>query len=219
MSSLIEIPFILCVRSAKRKAAPVVLTPAEIKTLLEGLKIRERTLVLIAASTGVRQSELFALKWVDIDFSAGTINVARSIVDGHVGQCKTESSQKPVPLHPLVGEALVNWRDHSPYREAEDWVFASRHSAGVRPYWGQAILQKYVRPTARKVGIETRFGWQTFRHTYSALLRSVGTEFEVMQELLRHSTIRSTLDVYTQAITPAKQNAQAAVMSLVLSSE
>jgi integrase len=37
----------------------------------------------------------------------------------------------------------------------------------------------------------------------------------VMQELLRHSTIRSTLDVYTQAITPAKQNAQAAVMSLV----
>jgi hypothetical protein len=40
-----------------------------------------------------------------------------------------------------------------------------------------------------------------------------------MQELLRHSTIRSTLDVYTQAITPAKQNAQAAVMSLVFSSQ
>jgi hypothetical protein len=39
-----------------------------------------------------------------------------------------------------------------------------------------------------------------------------------MQELLRHSTIRSTLDVYTQAITPAKQNAQAAVMSLVFPS-
>jgi site-specific recombinase XerD len=45
------------------------------------------------------------------------------------------------------------------------------------------------------------------------------TEFKVMQELLRHSTIRSTLDVYTQAITPAKQNAQAAVMSLVFPSQ
>jgi integrase len=89
----------------------------------------------------------------------------------------------------------------------EDWVFASRHSRGVKPYWGQAILQK------------TRFGWHTFRHTYSTLLRSVGTEFKVMQELLGHSTIRSTLDVYTQAITPAKQNAQAAVMSLVFSSQ
>ena len=43
--------------------------------------------------------------------------------------------------------------------------------------------------------------------------------FDGNQELLRHSTIRSTLDVYTQAITPAKQNAQAAVMSLVFSSQ
>jgi len=39
-----------------------------------------------------------------------------------------------------------------------------------------------------------------------------------MQELLRHSTLRSTLDVYTQAITPAKHAAQAAVVSLVFSS-
>jgi hypothetical protein len=38
---------------------------------------------------------------------------------------------------------------------------------------------------------------------------SVGTEFKVMREVLRHSTIRSTMDVYTQAITPAKQNALA----------
>ena len=58
-----------------------------------------------------------------------------------------------------------------------------------------------------------------FRHTYSTLLRSVGTEFKVMQELLRHSSLRSTLDVYTQAITPAKHAAQAAVMSLVFSQQ
>ena len=68
-------PIHLVRQSAKRRSAPVVLKPAEIKTLLEGLNIRERTLVLIAVSTGVRQSELFALKWGDIDFSAGTINV------------------------------------------------------------------------------------------------------------------------------------------------
>jgi len=47
----------------------------------------------------------------------------------------------------------------------------------------------------------------------------VGTEFKVMQELLRHSTLRSTLDVYTLAITPAKHAAQAAVLSLVFSPE
>jgi site-specific recombinase XerD len=58
-------------------------------------------------------------------------------------------------------------------------------------------------------------------HIFDAveMLRSVGTEFKVMQELLRHSTLRSTLDVYTQAITPAKHAAQAAVWSLVFSHE
>jgi hypothetical protein len=53
--------------------------------------------------------------------------------------------------------------------------------------------------------------------TYSTLLRSVGTEFKGLQELLRHSSVRSTLDVYTQAITSSKHAAQDAVMSLVLS--
>ena len=73
-------------------------------------------------------------------------------------------------------------------------------------------------PVAQRVGIQKRFGWHTSRHTYSTLLRSVGTEFKVMQELLRHSSFRSPLDVYSQAITPAKHAAQAAVISLVFSS-
>jgi hypothetical protein len=69
-------------------------------------------------------------------------------------------------------------------------------------------------------GIRCRlFVMRNSRHTYSTLLRSVGTEFKVMQELLRHSSFRSTLDVYTQAVTPAKHAAQAAVMSLVFSSD
>ena len=100
-------PIKLVRQSAKRRAAPNVLIPAEIKLLLDNLSLRERTLVLLAASTGLRQSEIFALKWGDIDFTQGTINVMRSIVYGVVGRCKTESSQKPVPVHPIFAEALV----------------------------------------------------------------------------------------------------------------
>jgi integrase len=97
------IPFVR--QSAKRRtAAPTLLAPIEIKMLVEGLGLRERTLVLLAASTGLRQSELFGLKWGDIDFAAGVMNVTRSVVYGVVGPCKTESSQKPVPLHPLLAE-------------------------------------------------------------------------------------------------------------------
>src|ERR1700680_695496 len=144
------------------------------------------------------------------------MNVVRSIVYGVVGPCKSESSQKPVPVHPTVLEALGKWRQLCRYNKSDDWVFASRRYRGRKPIWGQAILRKYIRPAAQRVGIQKRFGWHTFRHTYSTLLRSVGTEFKVMQELLRH---RSTLDVYTQAVTPAKHAVQAAVISLVFSSD
>lgn len=87
-------------QGAKRKKTPCVLTPAEIRVLTDGLAIRERTLALLAASTGLRQSELFGLKWSDINFTEATMNVTRSIVCGVVGPCKTESSQMPVPIHP-----------------------------------------------------------------------------------------------------------------------
>lgn len=212
-------PIYLVRQSAKRRRTPTVLMPAEIKALAENLRIRERTLVLLAVSTGLRQSELFGLKWSDIDFAQRTMNVTRSIVYGVVGPCKTESSQKPVPVHPLLVESLLEWRKQCIATKPDDWVFASRRSRGRGPYWGQAILRKYVRPVAEKVGIQKCIGWHTFRHTYSTLLRTVGTEFKVMQELLRHSTLRSTLDVYTQAITPAKHAPQAAVWSLVFQSE
>jgi integrase len=212
-------PIKLVRQSAKRRTAPSVLIPAEIKLLLGNLEIRERTLVLLAASTGLRQSELFALKWGDIDFSQGTMNVTRSIAYGHVGRCKTEAFQKPVPVHPILAKALTQWRDRCRYRDANDWVFANEHHRGRHPYWGQAILRTIIRPVAERVGIKKWFGWHTFRHTYSTLLRSVGAEFKVMQELMRHSSLRSTIDIYTQAVTPAKRDAQAAVLSLLFPAE
>ena len=211
-------PIYLVRQSAKRRKPPTVLLPSEIKALVEHLDIRERTLVLLAASTGLRQSEMFGLKWSDIDVAQRNMYVTRSIVYGVVGPCQTECSQRPVPIHPILAEALLHWKSGARYTQPNDWVFASKRYLGRRPIWGQAILRKYIRPVAQRLGIERQFGWHTFRHTYSTLLRSVGTEFKVMQELLRHSTLRSTLDVYTQAVTPAKHAAQAAVVSLVFSS-
>jgi integrase len=78
-------------QSSKRRRVPDVLTGAEIKALLESLPLRERTLVLLAASTGLRQGELFGLKWHDIDFERGELNVVRSMV------CGVEAAARPSP--------------------------------------------------------------------------------------------------------------------------
>lgn len=75
-------------------------------------------------------------------------------------------------------------------------------------------MRYHIRPTARKCGITKKFGWHTFRHTYSTLLRHVGSDIKVMQELLRHASSRVTMDTYTQAVTTAKRLAQSAVICL-----
>ena len=156
-------PISLVRQGSKRRTPPIVLTPVEIKEVFDRLAIRERALVLLAASTGLRQSELFGLKWLDIDFELMTMSVTRSIVCGVVGPCKTEPSQKPVPLDPHVADTLSKWKEKCRYCKPGDWIFASARYRGRTPYWEPAILRKYIQPIAREVGIEKRIGWHTFR--------------------------------------------------------
>ena len=202
-------------QGAKRRSAPDILATSEVQNLLASLRLRERTLVLLAVTTGLRRSELFALKWKDVDFENRQLQVTRSIVNRVVGPCKTESSQKPVPAHDDLLKALRQWHEQSRYQSPENWVFASPQNQGRRPYLAQQIMRRHIVPVARKLGITKRIGWHTFRHTFSTLLRSTGAELKIMQELLRHSTIRVTLDTYTQAVTTEKRNAQDAVVALL----
>lgn len=202
-------------QSAKRRTAPDVLTRSEVQGLLKNLRFRERTLVLLAVTTGLRRSELFALKWKDVDVQGKQIHVTRSIVQNVVGICKTESSQKPVPAHDDLLGTLREWHRQTTYKSSESWVFASSVKQGRWPYLAQEVMRHHIVPVARTLGITKRIGWHTFRHTYSTLLRSTGAELKIMQELLRHSTIRVTLDTYTQAVTTEKRNAQEAVFALL----
>ena len=55
----------------------------------------------------------------------------------------------------------------------------------------------------------------TFRHSYSTLLRSMGADIKVQQELLRHSTVQSTMNVYTQAVSEQKRIANSTVVGLL----
>jgi len=203
-------------QSAKRRSVPDVLTGDEVRKLLAALKPREQIMVLLDVATGLRQSELFALKWKDVDFENRQLWVTRSIVQRVVGSCKTEASQKPVPLHDHLIRVLRNWQRRTAYQSPESWVFASPQQRGKGPYWEQQLLRHHIRPAAQRVGIVKRVGWHTFRRTYSTLLRATGAELKVMQELMRHSTIRVTLDTYTQAVTTEKRAAQTAVVSLFL---
>jgi integrase len=208
-------PIQLVRQSAKRKTVPVVLTPMEVQRLLSALALRERTLVLVAFGTGLRMSELFGLKWRDVNFQTNEVSIIRSIVFQVVSPCKTEASQKPIPLDPQLADALLLWRQQTRFKTPDDWVFASPDTRGEKPYWGQSIMRTFIRPAALRVGILKAIGWHTFRHTFSSLLRQNRTDIKVTQELLRHASSRVTLDTYTQAVTLHKRKAQSDVVRLL----
>ena len=121
-------------------------------------------------------------------------------------------------LDPCLAQALHIWREHTNYRAADDWVFASRVAHGQKRYWGQCLMRTIIRPAAAKIGITQHIGGHTFRHTYSSLLRANRTDINVTQELLRHASCRVTLDTYTQAITVQKRKAQSNVIRLLRAS-
>jgi integrase len=93
---------------SRRQTEPRILTADEIQTLIAALAEPCRTAVIVALSTGLRCSELFALKWLDFDWEQLTVLVRRAIVDGVVGDVKTKYSQSGLPLDPALAEILFN---------------------------------------------------------------------------------------------------------------
>ncbi len=209
-------PIKLVRQSAKRQRTPDVLELEELQLLLTKLELRERTLVLLDAATGLRVSELLALRWEDVDFKTLELRVTRSIWHQVVGDCKTEASAKPVPLDSYMAEDLLRWQRMSPYPMPSDWVFASPTMKGKQPYWPDNLMKRYIRPVARKAGIRKQVGWHTFRHSFGTLLKANGEDVKTVQELLRHANSRITLEVYTQAVTSNKRAAQSKVVKMMV---
>ncbi|MHB1672801.1 MAG: tyrosine-type recombinase/integrase [Acidobacteriaceae bacterium] len=115
-----------------------ILTMAETMAILTYLKEPVKTMAWLDATTGLRVSELLALRWQDIDFDTGVLHVRRAIVSGVVGETKTNASSSGMPLAISVLNSLQAWRRETPYAASSDWVFASKDA------WQEAVSRKHV---------------------------------------------------------------------------
>ena len=203
-------------QSAQRQREPEILDVEELTGLLTALPDPFRSMMFVAAATGLRRGEMIGLKWADIDFEAGLIHPRRSVVNQNVGSLKTVASGKSVALDPSLSYALGNLKAGSLFNRPEDWVFASPSSAGRKPYWPDMVLARRVRPAATALGITKRIGWHTFRRTYASLLKSSGADVKVVQDSLRHANARITMELYAQALTQDKRTAQTKVVQMML---
>jgi integrase len=207
-------------QSSKRLSIPDILEISEMQAIVAKLQLRERVLLFLVMATGLRRGELTGIQWGDIDFANLLIDVRRSVVNQVVGRCKTEASQKPVPIDEYTAQDLLDWYRVTPYREPGDWVFTSNSNRagkkrGKQPLWLDCIMRYHVQPAVRELGIEKRVAWHTFRRTYTTLLHANGEDVKVVQELLRHGSVKVTMDVYAQAQMPAKRKAQHKVVEMM----
>ena len=203
--------------SAKRAKAPIVLTPEQIRLGLSILEFRDKLLVLLVGALGTRRGELGALQWQDCDFENEVFQIQHSYYWGRGGilkSTKTEASAKPLPMHPALKLALLEWRAQSHRTQPKDFVFPSRLYRGRKALDLTAVLRRKIRPAFKAVGV-TGVGWHTFRHTVGTVLAELGEHQLTIRDYLRHASLGVT-NKYLQAVSETKRNAQARLVEAML---
>lgn len=157
----------------------------EIKWMMKRLGEPARTVIAVAAFTGLRESEIRGLQWDDYD--GDLLHVRRKVWRGHVGKTKTRESQNSVP----VIEPLRKILDLHKRRDGSSpWIFA-----GMKK--GFALhLDNLARRDIRPVLGKRWHGWKAFRAGLSTNLYELGVPPEVSQLILRHADAETTRKFY-----------------------
>jgi integrase len=149
----------------------------------------ERVLYLTAAMTGLRRGELLALRWQDIDWTAGVGRVRRNYTRGQFGTPKSRRSSRAVPLAQRVRDELELHHQRTHFHEPADLVFCHPQLGVVLD---PAKLRKRFQEAARRAGLRpVRF--HDLRHTFGTRMAAAGAPLRWIQEWLGHSDYRTTL--------------------------
>jgi integrase len=188
------------------------LTAEQFHALLKELQEPFATLALLSVCLGLRISEALALKWVDVDWLGSQLSVRRGIVNQIVGDVKTQGSAKTFNLAGELLERLKSWRQRSDFSEADDWIFASPFKLGRLPYSYTGTRQELER--ASKTSGIGHITSHAFRHTYRSWLDAVKTPIAVQQKMMRHTDIRTTMNIYGDVVTDEMSTADLKVAEL-----
>jgi integrase len=201
------------------------LTAAQCRRLLAGVRgDRLEALYVVALATGMRQGELLALRWADVDLAAGRLAVRGTLQRDQGGgwavrEPKTHRSRRQVALAPVAVAALRAHRDRQDAErrtvgsrwEDNDLVFANRVG---RPLSAQNLVQRHFHPLLARLSLP-RVRFHDLRHTAATLLLAEGVHPKIVSELLGHKEVDVTLNLYSH-VTPAMHQAAAEALGKLL---
>jgi len=188
------------------------LTAEQFHALLRELQEPFGTMALLSVCLGLRFSEALALRWADVDWLGSRLSIRRGIVNQIVGDVKTQGSAKTFNLASELLERLKSWKQSSQFSGAEDWIFASPFKLGRLPYSYTGTRQELER-ASKAAGIG-HISSHAFRHTYRSWLDAVKTPIAVQQKMMRHTDIRTTMNIYGDVVTDEMSTAGLRVAEL-----
>jgi integrase len=147
-----------------------------------------RVVVLTAAVTGLRQSELLGLRWRDVDWSARRVRVRRAYVRGEFGPPKSKRSSRSVPLADRLAGELDLLHQETLWRGDDDLVFAHPHTG--KPMDRSKLLRRFKAACADAGVRPVRF--HDLRHTFATRLAASGQPMRTIQEFLGHADSKTT---------------------------
>jgi integrase len=166
-------------------------SPEEVAQLAALMPPEFACAVLMAAWSGLRSGELFALARRHVDLSAGTVNVERSLerVPGKpvtFGKTKTEASDRTVNLPGFVVESL---REHltTHVEDSPDALLFTMPDGKPVKTWRTSFLLRRARAVIGRPDLT----WHDLRHTGSTLAYAVGASVPDVRDRLGHSTMRA----------------------------
>lgn len=170
------------------------LTSGEVARLLENADEEWRLMLLLALRTGMRAGELLGLHWQSVDLARGIITVRHSLVNGILGTPKSHKTRH-IPMTPQTRSELAAARRDSGY------VFQAKDGTPLH----HSTIRDALERQCRRAGVP-RVGWHALRHTFATELAAKGVPLHVVQSLLGHSSITTTMR-YAHVAPSAREDA------------
>jgi integrase len=164
-----------------------VFSPEEVLALVRAADSeQDAAIYLTAAFTGLRQGELIALRWRDVDFTGSAIRVRASYTNGHLTTPKS-GKVRSVPMAARVAEALARLGQREYFTAEDDLVFCGLVGGYLD---GSALSKRYRAALARASLRPLRF--HDLRHTFGTRVIGVA-DIRRVQEWMGHANVQTTM--------------------------
>ena len=190
------------------------LTPDQVQRLLQAAREHKlEALLTVAVATGMRRGELLGLHWQDIDFKTRSIYVRRSV--GRIGKFgivesepKTQRSRRKITLPTFVIDTLKRHQEHQQEMRAKAGALWRETGIVFCSIYGSYLESSNLHDDFKRLLVKAELPnirFHDLRHSAATILLGMGVHPKIVQELLGHSNISMTMDIYSHVLPSMQQ--------------